>query len=101
MRRSCWRWAASWKPADQCGRPAVAQKGCGSNGPRRQIVAGFVHSLPLHDEGIRYIVQNLYPRGNILVDLAGLRVPMDAVDVVIPPPANFPEGTAFGLYRLK
>lgn len=55
----------------------------------------------LHDEGIRYIVQNLYPRNNILVDIAGLRVPMESVEVVIPPPANFPDGTAFGLYRLK
>jgi len=53
------------------------------------------------DEGVHYIVQNLYPRNNILVDLAGLRVPMESVDVVIPPPANFPDGTAFGLYRLK
>ena len=55
----------------------------------------------LHDEGIRYIVHNLYPRDNILIDLAGLRVPMESVDVVIPPPENYPEGTAFGLYRLK
>jgi hypothetical protein len=55
----------------------------------------------LKDEGIRYIVQNLYPRDNVLIDLGGLRVPMEAVAVVIPPPANFPEGTAFGLYRLK
>jgi hypothetical protein len=55
----------------------------------------------LHDEGIRYIVQNLYPRDNILIDIAGLRVPMESVDVVIPPPANFPNGTAFGLYRMK
>lgn len=63
---------------------------------RENELAGY-----LHDENIRYIVQNLYPRDNVLVDLAGLRVPMEAVDVVIPPPANFPEGTAFGLYRLK
>ena len=55
----------------------------------------------LNDEGIHYIVQNLYPRNGVLVDLAGLRVPMDSVDAVIPPPANFPDGTAFGLYRLK
>ena len=63
---------------------------------RENQLAGY-----LHDEGIRYIVQNLYPRDNVLVSLGGLRVPMEAVDVVIPPPANFPEGTAFGLYRLK
>jgi hypothetical protein len=55
----------------------------------------------LHDEGIHYIIENLYPRENSLLDLAGLRVPMESVDVVIPPPANFPDGTAFGLYRLK
>lgn len=55
----------------------------------------------LHDEHIQYIVHNLYPHDNVLIDLAGLRVPMASVDVVIPPPANFPEGTAFGLYRLK
>ena len=55
----------------------------------------------LHEEHVQYIVQNLYPRDNVLIDLAGLRVPMASVDVVIPPPANFPDGTAFGLYRLK
>ena len=55
----------------------------------------------LHEEGIRYIVHNLYPRDNVLIDLAGLRVPMESLDVVIPPPENYPEGTAFGLYRLK
>lgn len=55
----------------------------------------------LQEEGIRYIVHNLYPRDNILIDLAGLRVPMESVDVVIPPPENYPDGTAFGLYRLK
>lgn len=55
----------------------------------------------LHEEGIRYIVHNLYPRDNVLMDLAGLRVPMESVDVVIAPPENYPEGTAFGLYRLK
>jgi hypothetical protein len=54
-----------------------------------------------HEEGIRYIVHNLYPRDSILIDLGGLRVPMESVAVVIPPPANYPEGTAFGLYRLK
>jgi len=55
----------------------------------------------LRDEGIRYIVQGLYPHDDVLVDIAGLRVPMESVDVVIPPPANFPDRTAFGLYRLK
>ena len=55
----------------------------------------------LHEEGIRYIVHNLYPRDNVLIDIAGLRVPMESVDVVIPPPENYPESTAFGLYRLK
>jgi hypothetical protein len=55
----------------------------------------------LEEEGIRYIVHNLHPRDNVLIDIAGLRVPMESVDVVIAPPENFPEGTAFGLYRLK
>lgn len=63
---------------------------------REQRLGGY-----LHEEGIRYIVHNLYPRDNILINIAGLTVPMESVDVVIPPPPNYPEGTAFGLYRLK
>jgi len=55
----------------------------------------------LRDEGIRYIVQSQYPYDDVLVDIAGLRVPMESVDVVIPPPANFPDRTAFELYCLK
>jgi hypothetical protein len=55
----------------------------------------------LHDEDIRYIIETQYPRDGVLIDMAGLRVPMESVDVVIPPPANFPDRTAFGLYRLK
>ena len=55
----------------------------------------------LQEEGIRYIVHNLYPRDGVLIDISGLRVPMDSVEAVIPPPENYPEGTAFGLYRLK
>jgi len=63
---------------------------------RENQLAGY-----LRDEGIQYIIQNQYPRNDMLVDVAGLRVPVESVDVVIPPPANFPDLTAFGLYRLK
>jgi hypothetical protein len=55
----------------------------------------------LHDEGIRYIVQNVYPRGDLLLDVGGLSVRMNTVDTVVSAPLEFPELTAFGLYRLK
>jgi hypothetical protein len=65
-------------------------------------LVGVLSANPsMHLAAMICIVQNVYPRGDMLLDTGGLRVPMDAVDVVIPPPANFPELTAFGLYRLK
>ena len=56
----------------------------------------------LHEQGIHYIVQNLYPENGMLIDdCGGLTVSMDSVETIVAPPPGFPDLTAFGLYRLK
>ena len=56
----------------------------------------------LKEQGIRYIVQNLYPENGMLIgDCGGLTVSMDSVETLVPPPPGFPDLSAFGLYRLK
>jgi hypothetical protein len=55
----------------------------------------------LDEQRIHYIVTNVYPVDNRLVQIAGLVVPLDAVEPVIAQPEGFPRGTAFGLFRLK
>src|SRR5437667_292429 len=56
----------------------------------------------LKEQGIRYIVQNLYPENGMLIgDCGGLTVSMDSVETLVPPPPGFPDLSAFRLHRLK
>ena len=55
----------------------------------------------LGEQRVRYIVSNMYPVNGRLVQYAGLVVPLDAVETIVPQPEGYPRGTAFGLYRLK
>jgi hypothetical protein len=55
----------------------------------------------LSQERVRYVVINMYPVNNRLVQYAGLVVPLDAVEPIVAQPEGYPRGTAFGLFRLK
>jgi hypothetical protein len=55
----------------------------------------------LSQERVRYVVSNMYPVNNRLVQYAGLVVPLDAVEPIVAQPEGYPRGTAFGLFRLK